>query len=68
MKVIGGNINHRKPLNTKMPPIYGISIFILTGQSRHIDQTVVENHDRAGFLIDMSVPSDTNVSLKIFEN
>ena len=29
---------------------------------------VVENHDRTGFLIDMSVPSDTNVSLKIFEN
>ena len=50
-----------------MPPFYGILTSILTGQSRPIGQTVAKNHNDKTFLIDMSVASDTNVSLKIFE-
>ena len=70
MKTISANINHQKSLKTKMPPFYGISTSILTGQSRQIDQTlVVKNlNDKSCFLINMFVPSDTNVLHKIFEN
>ena len=69
MKRIGGNINHQKSLKTKMPPFYGILTFILIRQSRqNRPDIIVKNHnDKICFLIDMSVPSDTNVSLKIFE-
>ena len=65
MKRIGGNINHQKSLKTKMPPFYGISTSILTGNRTDI---VVKNHnDKTCFLIVVSVLSDTNVSHKIFE-
>ena len=70
MKTISANINHQKSLKTKMPPFYGISTSILTGKSRQIGQTlVVKNlNDKSCFLINMFVPSDTNVLHKIFEN
>ena len=69
MKAIGGNINHQKSFKTKMPPFYGILTSILTGQPRQICEKFVTRHhtDKTCFLIDMSVPSDTNVSLKTFE-
>ena len=60
MKRTGGNINHQNSLKTKMSPLYGILTSILLGQSRQINK-------KTCFLIDMSVPSDTNASLKIFE-
>ena len=42
---------------------------MLTEQSRQICEKFVTRHhtDKTCFLIDMSVPSGTNVSLKIFE-
>ena len=68
MKAIRESINHQKSLKTKMPPFYG-------GQERtdRNDRTertiqanrpdiVIKNHnDKTCFLIDMSVPNDTNI-------
>ena len=50
-----------------MLPFYGISTSILTGQSRQIAKVVKNHNDKTFFLTNMSVPSDTHVSNKIFE-
>ena len=67
MKGIGGNINHQKSLKTKMPPFYGILTSDRIIQANRPDIVVKNHNDKTCSLIDMSVPSDTNVSLKIFE-
>ena len=69
MKEIGGNINYQNVIENK-------NAIILWDFDIHTDRSiqanrpdiVVKNHnDKSCFLIDMSVPIDTNVSLKIFE-
>ena len=69
MKEIGGNINYQNVIENKNAIILW-DFDIHTDRSIQADRPdiVVKNHnDKSCFLIDMSVPIDTNVSLKIFE-
>ena len=71
MKGIDGNINHQKSFENKNATIlwdFDIHTDKIIQVNRPRPNIIVKNHnDKTCFLIDISVPSDINVSLEIFE-
>ena len=63
MKGIRGNRNHQESLKKNK----GFRHAARAIQANRPDIAVKNHNDKTGFPIDMSVPNDTNVSLKIFE-
>ena len=68
---IDGNINHQKSFENKNATIlwdFDIHTDKIIQVNRPRPNIIVKNHnDKTCFLIDISVPCDINVSLKIFE-